>query len=454
MLAFILGVGCFVGGIKVTQHKEAQIQETVSEDAQDFGYRDGYDTASEEKAAEIADLNQDIANLEEMLAELQERLQNAKTEAEYNELVAQIAELSAQIVDLQSQLEDKQSELSTKENEVSSLSNQIDELNNQISALENEILNPQEVYFDNIIQTGDGNVALLRISNDYILLQKDTGLYRLRISDSSLDEVIRDSSVDGVPNISTRFYIQSNGNVLLQDKITNKTGFMVYNPTTNTLTKIASQAHQNLTYTEFSDGSVVVKNSESTNNVYCVLKNDYTFMDYNYAGGGLLVTLDNGAIFWAYETINDTRVRSFVFYAFEDNTLQTIPGETLKSGVYIGQSLQDGNALIIGRSTPSATYYFDSTNFTISLITTHDSVGEFFESSQNFILFDFYENGNRKLCKFDQNTKTSTVLLENSPIIQEYIEDQNGVTIYSGQYLDGVRTTYYYSFATGEVTQI
>ena len=115
MLAFILGVGCFVGGIKVTQHKEAQIQETVSEDAQDFGYRDGYDTASEEKAAEIADLNQDIANLEEMLAELQTQLENVKTEEEYNALVAQITALNTQISTLQAQLAAAQEELAEYE---------------------------------------------------------------------------------------------------------------------------------------------------------------------------------------------------------------------------------------------------------------------------------------------------------------------------------------------------
>ena len=115
MLAFILGVGCFVGGIKVTQHKEAQIQETVSEDAQDLGYRDGYDTASEEKAAEIADLNQDIANLEEMLAELQTQLENVKTEEEYNALVAQITALNTQISTLQAQLAAAQEELAEYE---------------------------------------------------------------------------------------------------------------------------------------------------------------------------------------------------------------------------------------------------------------------------------------------------------------------------------------------------
>ena len=115
MLACILGVGCFVGGIKVTQHKEAQIQETVSEDAQDFGYRDGYDTASEEKAAEIADLEAEIEDLTNSLADLQNRLKAVKTEEEYNELVAQIAELSAQIVDLQSQLAEAQEGLAQYE---------------------------------------------------------------------------------------------------------------------------------------------------------------------------------------------------------------------------------------------------------------------------------------------------------------------------------------------------
>lgn len=115
MLAFILGVGCFVGGIKVAQHKEAEIQEAVSEDSQDIGYRSGYDRASEEKSAEIADLEVEISELEEMLAELQTQLENVRTEEEYNTLVAQITALNTQISTLQAQLAAAQAELAEYE---------------------------------------------------------------------------------------------------------------------------------------------------------------------------------------------------------------------------------------------------------------------------------------------------------------------------------------------------